>query len=208
VFVHACRRRRRGHSDQPRSSLRWSPSGWRTVQFVGLEVFRGGTLTSHTSRFPGRGRPSIKPSEQTNRRPVQRADRSIERHPRGHFCFESRDAEPNVSLPASPRPTGLIRVLFAFPPGRSVGGAECRDRGIPEGAQRVRICRESSARKHRERATIGRRNDTQTEGQRRRRRLPCHHRRGWRTDTIQSISDALGRHICREIGCHTQHATA
>ena len=74
---------------------------------------------SHTSRFPGRGRPSIKPSEQTNRRPVQRADISIERHPRGHFCFESRHAEPDVSLPASPRPTGLIRVFVCLPAERA-----------------------------------------------------------------------------------------
>lgn len=134
------------------------------MQFVGLETFRGGTLMSHTAGFPDRGRPSIKPSEQTNRRPAQRADRSIERHPAGHFCFESRDAEPDVSLPASPRPTGLTRVFVCLPAERSRASGRDGSAGTVEyrrERKRVRICRESPARTPRERATIGRRKDKQ-----------------------------------------------
>lgn len=65
-----------------------------------------------------------------------------------------------------------------------------------------RICRESPARKHRERATIGRRKDTESSGNSAAgggssRRYPS----GIALGNVQSISDARDPRISCEIGC-------
>ena len=133
------------------------PSDWRTMRFVGLEWFRGGTLMSHATR-QSRSRTAFYKAIGTDRPTLgSTRGRISSKAPVGPFLFGVTRRRAERQSASQSQTSRFIRVLVRLS-GKGIGSERewCAvpGRGIPQGAKRVRICRESPERSPRERTTI------------------------------------------------------